>query len=84
MITEERLTQIEADPPCATFGEMRKLISMARTNSNLVRVLEWFADAGNWREEELSEGYRFSAEWKMGFSPIEMARSALIKAGRRQ
>lgn len=40
-------------------------------------ALKWFADPSNWSEEELSEGVYFSAEWKVGFDPREVARHAL-------
>jgi hypothetical protein len=48
--------------------------------SNANRVLDWFADELNWREEELSEGIHFSAEWKIGFDPMELARHAKAKS----
>jgi hypothetical protein len=43
----------------------------------LEKALGWFADADNWHEEQLSEGYHFSAEWKLGFDPRSIARRAL-------
>jgi hypothetical protein len=48
--------------------------------SNANRVLDWFADELNWREEELCEGIHFSAEWKIGFDPMELARQAKTKS----
>jgi hypothetical protein len=52
----------------------------ANSHEELVRVLKWFADPDNWREEQLSEGFYFSAEWKLGFDPREMAKRVLAKA----
>jgi len=46
----------------------------------LVAALEWFANPENWSEEQLSNGYYFSAEWKLGFDPREIAKRALAKA----
>ena len=38
-----------------------------------------FADVDNWREEQLSEGFVYSTEWRVGCSPIDFARVALKK-----
>jgi hypothetical protein len=46
----------------------------------LVKALSWFADPENWREEELSERYVMTAEWRVGFDPRLLAREAIRKA----
>jgi hypothetical protein len=64
---------------CRAANSHDKLVS---DNADLVAALEWFADPKNWHEEQLSEGYHFSAEWKVGFDPREIARVALSKLER--
>jgi hypothetical protein len=80
VLSPQRAAQIEADPPCITYGEIRRLIAASKVNDELVAVLRWFADPENWSEEELSDGFYFSAGWKLGFDPREIAKRALAKA----
>jgi hypothetical protein len=56
------------------------IVKCVNAHEALVAALRWFADDGNWREEELSEGTHFSAEWLVGFDPRDIARNALKKA----
>lgn len=36
----QRLTAIEADPPCVTFSEMRTFIALAKAHDDLVAALQ--------------------------------------------
>jgi hypothetical protein len=56
------------------------IVRAVNAHDALVEALKWFADRENWREEQLSEGFVYSAEWRVGFSPIEIARAALALA----
>jgi hypothetical protein len=53
------------------------LQSMATELLALRQAMDWFANPRNWHEEQLSEGYHFTAEWKIGFDPRAIARRAL-------
>jgi hypothetical protein len=56
------------------------IVRAVNAHDALVEALKWFVDRENWREEQLSEGFVYSAEWRVGFSPIEIARAALALA----
>lgn len=55
-------------------------VHWSQNYDKMVRSLEWFADSANWREECLSEGLVYSAEWRVGMSPIDFAKRVLVLA----
>lgn len=71
------------DQPMNIFGETSNdvIVRLRRDNAALIAALKWFSDPDNWREEQLSNGAYFTAEWRLGFDPREIARVALSKAG---
>jgi hypothetical protein len=72
-----KATEFEAMRSALEAAGVAELIEALNANKT---ILEWFADERNWRSEQLSEGFVFSAEWKIGFDPMELARQAKTKS----
>jgi hypothetical protein len=45
VLSPRRAAQIEADPPCITFGEVRRLIAASKVNDDLVAALKEASDS---------------------------------------
>jgi hypothetical protein len=72
--TENEFDNARAALEAAGVAELIEALNANKT------ILKWFADERNWRKEQLSEGDVVSAEWKIGFDPMELARQAKAKS----
>lgn len=66
-----------AENPYDAIALVDELLALRAENGRLRKALQWFADDDNWREEMLSDGAYFSAEWRPGLDPREIAGRAL-------
>jgi hypothetical protein len=76
-LTDEQLREWleQKNPP--SWNSSTTTRAMATELLAIRQAMDWFANPRNWHEEQLSEGYHFTAEWKIGFDPRAIARRAL-------